>query len=128
MYFRVYYVPMGETFYDNYDDDDFDLIVMDEYEGQKPITWVNSFVDGSTVTLRVKGGQVCKRNNLPVICLCNDSPSAFYHKSRAQSPNSFDAFMRRWEVVVLDISVDLFAVIDWLGQVADHEAVRDTVS
>ncbi len=53
---RVYYVPMGEDFYDGYSDEEFDLIVFDEYRAQKKIQWMNLFVQGNTVTLRVKGG------------------------------------------------------------------------
>ena len=73
LYFRVYHVPIDEDFYDLYNDQNYDLIVLDEFRSQKKLQWMNSFLGGSTQVLRKKGAQVVKRKNLPVIILSNFS-------------------------------------------------------
>ncbi len=122
-YLRVYNVPNGEDFYDSYSDDDYDLLVFDEYEHQKSVTWMNSFVDGSVVTLRVKGGQVQKRRNLPVIMMTNFSPEQQYADVQMKSPVSFAAYCRRWTVVRLLEGEDLWPLVELFGNSQQHEAV-----
>lgn len=52
----VYLFPMEEEFYDHYTDTD-DLVVLDEFKGQKKITFLNEFLQGSTMSIRKKGTQ-----------------------------------------------------------------------
>jgi len=40
---RVYYVPY-EDWYDDYQDGQYDLAIIDEFKGQKPITWLNKCI------------------------------------------------------------------------------------
>lgn len=68
---RIYYMSLLEDFYDFYDDDSYDLVVIDEFKGQKTIQFLNQFLDGQTCTIRIKGGQRIKRRNIPVIILSN---------------------------------------------------------
>lgn len=68
---RVYYMPLLEDFYDFYDDDCYDLVVIDEFRGQKQIQFLNQWLDGQTHSVRIKGGQRLKARNLPTIILSN---------------------------------------------------------
>jgi hypothetical protein len=122
-YFRVYWIPMGEKYYDYYHDKDYDLIVFDEYHSQKTITWMNSFVAGAPMTLRRKGGQVQKRKNLPVIVLSNFDPSfEFYPNLRATNHQAVDAFISRFEVVQIPSDGNLYALVDFVKAYARPNA------
>lgn len=98
-YLRIYYVPMGENFYDSYSDSEYDLIVFDEYRSQKTIQWMNSFVQGAPVSLRIKNGQVLKRKHLPVIVLTNYEPHDAYSNVARDHPGVISAYLRRFTVV-----------------------------
>jgi len=93
--FRIYWVP-DEDFYDDYVDQNYDLIVFDEYRHQKTILWMNRFCDGSVCPLRQKGRQTVKRINHPIIVLSN-------FRMRECYPNveeaHFDTLKRRFEEV-----------------------------
>ncbi len=79
-YFRIYYMP-HEDFYDHWDDDEYDLVVIDEFKGRKLIQWMNQFLQGSTMPLRIKGGQILKRSNPAVIILSNYNLEGAYCNS-----------------------------------------------
>ncbi len=120
-YLKVYFVPMGETFYDNYSDKDFDLIVFDEYRSQKTIQWMNAFVQGAPIAFRRKGGQGLKLKNLPCILLSNYLPTEMYSKVAAEKPGILDTFLARWDIVSLangalqgNAQMNLYSVIDEL--------------
>jgi hypothetical protein len=111
--FRCYTVPMLENFHDFYDDNRFDLIIFDEYRGQKTITEMNSFVDGSTLTLRKKGGQVIKKKNLPVIVCSNYSIGDCYHDARDKNSEGLLGLMDRFETIYYPQGfVKLYPVIE----------------
>lgn len=99
-YLRIYYFPLEELFYDNYDDDYYDLIVIDEFNAQVPITLLNKWLDGQAFTYRIKGGQAMKKKNLPVILLSNPSPSEAYKNSNHKVV--FDALLTRLETVYVE--------------------------
>lgn len=71
MYLRVYEMPILEDFYDFYQDDNFDLVVLDEFKGQKTMQFLNLWLQGSTMNVRKKGTQAIKRKNLPMIICSN---------------------------------------------------------
>jgi len=77
---RVYWLPMFEDFYDDYCDANYDLICLDEFMGQKTISFLNSFVAGGIVNVRKKGSQTIKARNLPVVILSNKCLSDIYNK------------------------------------------------
>lgn len=80
-YFKIYHIPNGEDFYDFFDNDVYDLAVIDEFRGSdKPMTWLNQWLQGSKFTLRRKGAQYIKTQNIPTIVLSNYSPSECYSK------------------------------------------------
>lgn len=82
---RVYFPPLGENFYDEWEEELYDLVVFDEFKAQKKITWMNAFLQGSPFSMAVKGGQRKKLRNLPVIILSNFSPENCYWRAAPES-------------------------------------------
>lgn len=69
---RVYYAPSGEDFFDDYDDDSYDLALFDEFDGKNMnLANLRKFLDGQQMTLRKKGSQIAKRKNIPTVFLSN---------------------------------------------------------
>lgn len=100
----IYDVPLDEQFYDYFDNDSYDLAIIDEFKGQKTIQWMNRFLDGSPMTLRKKGAQLLKTHNIPTIILSNYSPRECY-------PNvdelRFATIARRLHVVELSSPINV---------------------
>jgi len=69
-YFAVYALP-HEDFYDEYDDEVYDLCTIDEFKGNKTIQFLNEFLQGSEMPLRKKGSQALKTQNIPTIIVSN---------------------------------------------------------
>ncbi len=69
-FLTIYWIP-HESFDDRYLDGRYDLAVCDEFKGTRMITWMNEFVQGSSMAIRKKGSQGMKKDNLPVIILSN---------------------------------------------------------
>jgi len=87
-YLAVYTCPMDEDFYDLYTDD-YDLIVLDEFKGQKFVQWLLRLLDGQTLNLRQKGTQYLKKKNTPVIILSNYHPDNCYKNVDCVSMEAF---------------------------------------
>jgi len=105
-FLRIYTIPLGEDFYDTYSDDAYDLIIADEYKCQKTITWINAFVQGGLpLNLRIKGGQIMKFKNLPVIIASNHSIVESYSKANYVSVDALKTRFTEIEVV-LPIDID----------------------
>ena len=76
---RVYRMPYDGKWYDTYDDDSYDLIVLDEFKGQKTIQEMNLWLEGGPMMVNRRGtAPVLKRANLPFIILSNYAPRAAY--------------------------------------------------
>lgn len=97
----VYHIPITEEFYDLYSDD-YDLVVMDEFKGQKTIQWMNMFLQGSPMNIRKKGSQYMKMKNMPVIILSNYSLGECYPKARD------DGRLKTLEARLIEIEVTKF--------------------
>lgn len=80
-YVAVYNIPTDEEFYDEWQDGLYDVAVMDEFKASKKIQWLNQFLQGSLMTMRQKGKQTLKRQNIPVIILSNFGLHECYHKA-----------------------------------------------
>lgn len=94
-YFRIYFLPMDEDFYDLYDDNLYDIIVLDEFKHQKKIQFLNTLIDGMPLSLRKKGGQILKKVPIPVIILTNYTLSECFPKVFTGNPNIFQTISRR---------------------------------
>lgn len=77
----VYHIPLSEDFYDSYEDGAYDLAVLDEFRGHKQIQWLNQWLDGQVMSLRKKGSQCLKTQNIPTIILSNYPLERCYAKA-----------------------------------------------
>ena len=103
----IYHVSITEDFYDGYDND-YDLAVIDEFKGQKTIQWMNEFLQGSSMRLRMKGSQYMKEKNIPVIILSNFPLYQCYPK--AHLDNRLDTLECRLNIVELTKFLDPFQI------------------
>lgn len=101
----VYHMPTMEDFYDLYSDD-YDLVVIDEFKGQKTIQFLNQFLQGSVMPIRKKGSQGTKSKNLPVVILSNYSLSECYVK--AANDGRLNTLECRLEIVEVDSFIDFY--------------------
>jgi len=104
-YLSVYHMPTTEEFYDLYSDD-YDLVVIDEFKGQKTIQWMNQFLQGSPMPIRKKGSQSMKYKNLPVVILSNYRLSECYVK--AANDGRLSTLEARLEVVEVEKFIDFY--------------------
>ena len=110
-YFKLYYAPQDESFFDLYDDS-YQLVVFDEYNSSHKITWLNSFVTGHPFTVRQKGSQFLKKGNPLSIILSNLPIEQQYSQIRFNQPALWEAFRSRFKVVELDKDKTLFKLTD----------------
>lgn len=104
-YLSVYHMPTTEEFYDQYSDD-YDLVVLDEFKGQKTIQFLNQFLQGSAMPIRKKGSQGMKYKNLPVVILSNYTLSECYVK--AANDGRLNTLECRLEIVEVDSFIDFY--------------------
>lgn len=95
---NVYPAPQTENFFDGLNEST-DLVVFDEFHHQHKICFMNQFLDGSPMNLRVKGGQYHKDNNPPCIVVSNYSLRENYPKV---TEDIFATIDRRFEKVYVD--------------------------
>lgn len=97
-YFRVYDVCMTEKWMDNYDDDLYDLVIMEEFTGHaRTLSEMNQFLDGQVVALpRRNKPSYLKQKNIPVIVLSNLSLEKAYKNCNEEQ---LAPLMRRFLVV-----------------------------
>lgn len=106
---RIYYVPLLEDFYDFYDDDSYDLVIIDEFKGQKQIQFLNQFLDGQPCTVRVKGGQRLKTTNLPCIILSNWPLTSVYASAiEKHGRDVIGPLEARLEIVSINKFIDFY--------------------
>lgn len=92
---RVYSVPMLERFMDDYNDDDYDLVIFEEFRGQKTISEMNNFLDGSPCNIAIKGAQYLKMKNQPCIILSNYALTACYKHALEANSMAIDSLETR---------------------------------
>jgi hypothetical protein len=100
-YCRVHFFCMTEEFHDLFEPDETDLVVMDEFRSQKTIQFLNSFLDGTPVTLRVKGAQLLYNHNLPCILLSNYTLRECYSRVYEERPHILDTLKSRLKIINL---------------------------
>jgi hypothetical protein len=79
----IYWAPLEGTYDDLYEDGIYDLIIFDEYHGQRKLTWLNSFVQGAPMTIKRRYSDCIKQENPPVIVLSNYPPDQCYRNISA---------------------------------------------
>ena len=98
---KIYEIPLDENFYDFFPTSHWDCAVIDEFKGQKTIQWLNRWLDGSRMTLRVKGAQALKTNMIPTIILSNFSPEECYPQLAISNPERIQLLHNRVTFVEL---------------------------
>ncbi len=107
-FFRIYYVPLDTNNLDDYEDDEYDLIVFDEYKGQKSITWMNAFVQGNHFPIHRRYHSTLKIKNLPVIVLSNYCIEEAYSKVNLINPYRLDSLRARFQVIEVTKFIKIF--------------------
>jgi len=106
-YLNIFYVPRDDgEFCDDYEDGLYDLIVMDEFTNKKTMQWMNQILDGQTCYLKKKGGQILKRNNLPVLVLSNFTLEQNY--PRLHEAGMLEPLISRFKVVHVTEMIAIF--------------------
>lgn len=106
-FFKTFWMPYEDKWCEGYSDE-YELCVLDEFSGQKTITFLNNFVEGSPFTIPNKfGSGIKKRKNVPVIVLSNMWPHEVYHKAAEKNKIQFTAFKERFEIVDLDQPIEI---------------------
>jgi len=79
---RIFYLNMTEDWMDGYDDDKYDLIVLEEFFSQKTLQFMNQLLDGQPMPLKIRNGcnGKLKRKNLPIIITSNFGLHEIYAK------------------------------------------------
>lgn len=97
---RVYWWPKDEKWMDGYEDDRYELIVLDEYRSQKKVTELNPILSNDTVPLSRRGREpTLKRDILPMIITSNFTPQEAYYKLAAHQPERLAPLLSRLLVV-----------------------------
>lgn len=77
-FFRIYPIP-SEDYYCEWDDEGYDLAVLDEYCGSKTIGFLNQWLEGGVLPLKQKNKpSYMKRFNVPTIICSNLNPCEVY--------------------------------------------------
>ncbi len=96
---NIYWMPTMEDFDDEYENDIYDLVVIDEFKGSRKITFMNSFAQGGPFMLRKKGSQYLKTDNPPVVILSNFPLEQCYKNCGMLA---LDTFRARFDFVLLE--------------------------
>ena len=108
-YLKVYWVPDDNDWYDGYNDS-YDLIVFDEFVGQKPIHFMNGISEGKPFPMRQRNlAPIMKRKNIPIIVLSNVSITELYQEQRNKSENKMkiEAFEKRFLAVEVNSPISI---------------------
>ena len=96
---RVYLIPSDEEYYDEWSDGDYDVAILDEFTGNKPIHWMNRWMGGQPMTVRRKGIiQVKKYQAIPTIVMSNRTLESAYqhHLETTKEHDTFRALRTRF--------------------------------
>ncbi len=102
-YCNTYVLP-NEEFYNLYEDGLYDLCVLDEFKANKTVQFLNEWLQGSTMSIRKKGSQGEKNDNIPTIMLSNYSLEECYMNT---SDAKLDTLRCRLEIVHVTERLDI---------------------
>lgn len=99
---RTYMIP-NEDFYCHWDNDLYDLSVMEEFKGQKTIQWLNQWLDGAHFYVKKKGiPGLLKTNPIPTILISNFDINGSDVYPNMQESTSIATLRRRLRVLPVD--------------------------
>lgn len=103
-YFRVYLAGYSEKYFCDYDDDKYDLIVLDEFKSQWTLQFLNAFSDGFGIPLKRKGrGSTRHSRKVPILLLSNYTWDESYFNVATNNHSVLDTTMRRFATIKLDM-------------------------
>nr|UOF79007.1 rep protein [Cressdnaviricota sp.] len=109
-FLRIYEIPT-EDWYDQYKDDAYDLAILDEFTGQKPIWWLNRWLDGNMFHLKQRNQPgVNKMFNIPTIIVSNYHPDAIFTSTKVTG--SLAGLLDRLEIVYVDDPFEIIVEIE----------------
>ena len=96
--FNRYIICDEEKFDSDYNDATVQFCTLDEFVGQKKVSWINSFVEGAPMRLNKKGTRngYTKRGNPPVIFCSNKPLEEVYSELKVKCPTQFEALKERF--------------------------------
>ena len=97
----IYWMPNDEEFYDEWEEGAYDLVVIDEFRGTNKISWLNRFLEGTPLNMRIKGSHSRKVVNVPVIMCSNFTLEAIYANAQERLVGSISALLNRLEIIHL---------------------------
>jgi len=103
--FHTYILPVDDA-WDDLFNDNYQLVIIDEFNGQRRISWLNGFVQGGRFPVKRRGtAPVVKTRNIPVIVLSNYTPQNAYNNC----PHvAWESIMARFTVVNLTHEQTMF--------------------
>jgi len=101
--FKRYIIGDEEKFDPDYNDANVEFCTFDEFVGQKKVSWINSFTEGTRMRLNKKGSRngMFKNGNPPIIFCSNKSLDQIYSELKEKSPFQFEALLERFQQVEL---------------------------
>jgi len=111
-YFKPYQIPTDSSYYGGFDNS-IQFAFIDEWAGQKELHFMNSFLEGTRMSLNIKyDDPFVKTKNIPVIICSNIPPEQSYHKlwENETTKVRVQAFLERLEIIEAkeDIRVEFF--------------------
>jgi len=90
----------SEDWYDLYDDNDYDIAILDEFHGQKTLQFLHSWLQPIPFSLKRRGtAPAIKKRHIPTMFLSNFSPEQAYKNVYERCPSDLDPLLRRLQVV-----------------------------
>lgn len=101
---NIYYISKDQLQNLPWKNDKYDLCILDDYKGEKPITWMNEFLGSRNMNIRVPGGFHNKKTQIvPTIIISNTTLAQCYqeHIESHGRDEIFQAFENRFQVIHL---------------------------
>lgn len=101
LYFKPYNVCIEEGKWWSGFEEDAQIAFFEEFNGYKSITQLKCFLDGSTMSIPIKGEQIplIKKKNLPCIIMSNEHPDDVFSQNLIKHPGSLDPLYERLTIV-----------------------------
>lgn len=131
LFCRIYLIPKTEDFYDRYRDDLYDLALLEEFKASKPINWLNEWLGGSSMDLRIKcRPAMIKQKNIATIIIAQHPLDRLYHKALEKDQRSLDALKNRLVMVDLEnepLDIEILATVLNVRDCSVMKDFRDSV-
>lgn len=121
-YLSIFYPIYESEYLDGYEDNIYDIAIFDEFMGQKTITFLNSFIDGSHKRYNVKNAYTVKKQNIPVVFVSNYRPGEVYKHQEEKNNISLTALVDR--LLVVEVT-SLFNLVDQMRKVIEPLEIEE---